>query len=67
MGQLAVSMGSLVTQQVGRPSRGAVAAAATAGSVAPVVLSPVLGVTAWPAPRMGWDWLSFRIKNGLRF
>ena len=50
--------------------KGTVAAAATGGAVALTVVlsSPVLPVIAFAgAAYLGWDWLSFRIRNGLRF
>jgi len=49
--------------------KGALAVAAGAGAVAAgVVIAPVAGIVAAAgAVYLGWDWLSFRIKNGMRF
>ena len=48
--------------------KGAVAAAAGVGAGVLVVASPILGIVALGgAAYLGYDWLSFRIKNGLRF
>jgi hypothetical protein len=62
-------MGSLVQRNKAVAKRkGAVAAAAGVGAGVIVVLNPVLGVIGLAgAAYLGWDWLSFRIKNGLRF
>ena len=49
--------------------KGALAAVTGAGAVvAGVTIAPVAGiVVAAGALYLGWDWLSFRIKNGMRF
>lgn len=49
--------------------KGALAAVAGAGAVvAGATIAPVAGiVVAAGALYLGWDWLSFRIKNGMRF
>jgi hypothetical protein len=49
--------------------KGTLAATATAGSVALIVFaSPVLGVLGLAgAAYLGYDWFSFRAKNGMRF
>jgi uncharacterized membrane protein len=49
--------------------KGVVASAATGGAVvAAVAIGPVVGVIALGAAGyFAWDWLSFRVKNGLRF
>jgi hypothetical protein len=49
--------------------KGALAAVAAGGAVAAgMVIAPVAGiVVAAGALYLGWDWLSFRIKNGMRF
>jgi threonine/homoserine/homoserine lactone efflux protein len=63
-------MGSLVQRnKVVARRKGLVAAAAAGGSV--VVLaatSPILGVLGLAgAGYLAWDWVTFRIKNGMRF
>ena len=48
--------------------KGALAVAAGGGAVAlMVVAGPLVGVVGLAgAAFLGWDWLSFRIKNGMR-
>ena len=48
--------------------KGTLATVAGVGGVALIVaVNPILGVVALAgAAYLGWDWLSFRIKHGLR-
>ncbi len=48
--------------------KGTIATAAGVGAVALlVVVNPIVGVVGLAgAAYLGWDWLSFRIKHGLR-
>lgn len=49
--------------------KGMMATAMTGAGVAALVLfNPVVGVLGLAgAAYMGWDWFSFRLKNGMRF
>ncbi|MEZ4402151.1 MAG: hypothetical protein R3B06_19140 [Kofleriaceae bacterium] len=62
-------MGSLIQRNTAVAKRkGTLAAAAGVGSaVVLVAVSPVLGVVGLAgAAYLGWDWLRFRMKHGLR-
>lgn len=63
-------MGSLVQRNKAVAKRKGMVAAATGvgAGIALVALNPVVGVLGLAgAAYLGYDWLSFRIKNGLRF
>ncbi len=63
-------MSSLVSRnKVIAKRKGSVAAVTAVGAgVVAVIASPVIGVVGLVgAAYLGWDWLSFRIKNGMRF
>jgi hypothetical protein len=68
MVQLA-DMGSLIQRNTAVAKRkGALAAGAGVGAaVVLVAVSPILGVVGLAgAAYLGWDWLRFRMKHGLR-
>ena len=63
-------MGSLIQRNKSISKRkGTLAAAATGGAVAVALFaSPVLGILGLAgAAYLGYDWFSFRAKNGMRF
>jgi hypothetical protein len=64
-------MGSLVQRNKVVARRKGTMAAVVAGGMAVVAVaagSPVLGVVGLAgAGYLAWDWLSFRVKNGMRF
>lgn len=64
-------MGSLIQRNKAIAKRkGALAAVAAGGSVAVAVIaaSPVLGILGLcGAAYLGYEWFSFRAKNGMRF
>lgn len=61
-------MGSLIQRNTSVAKRkGALAAAAGVGSVVLVIVNPIIGVVALAGTAyLGWDWLRFRMKHGLR-
>jgi len=63
-------MGSLVQRNKAVAKRKGMLAAATGvgAGIALVAIGPVIGILGLAgAAYLGYDWLSFRIKNGLRF
>lgn len=64
-------MGSLVQRNKVVARRKGTLAAVVAGGAAVVAVaasSPVLGVVGLAgAAYLAWDWVSFRVKNGMRF
>lgn len=71
MVQPAEVAGSLVQRnKVVAKRKGVLAGATAAGAVAALAVftSPVIGVLGLAgAAYLGWDWFSFRVKNGMRF
>jgi len=48
--------------------KGALAAVTAAAGVVVVAASPVVGIIGLAgAAYLTWDWVSFRVKNGMRF
>jgi hypothetical protein len=62
-------MGSLIQRNKSIAKRkGTLASVATGGSIALVLVNPVLGIIGLcGAAYLGYDWFSFRAKNGMRF
>jgi len=70
MRQPARVAGSIVQRnKVVSKRKGLIAAAAGAATAAAFVAgAPIVGIVgAVAGAYFGWDWLSFRIKNGMRF